>query len=96
MLVTIVVLGILAAVVVLSVRGITGTAQRRGCEQQYRELATVVSVYAQQTGALPDSEQDLLDAQLANRLSDWYDVGPGGDIDPEPGPDPVCSYDPDG
>jgi prepilin-type N-terminal cleavage/methylation domain-containing protein len=96
LLVTILVLGTLASIAVLSIRSSTVTSQETACEQQYDELATVVSVYVHQVGAAPADEQDLLDAHLLRRASEWYDVGPVGDIDPQAAPKLVCTYDPDG
>lgn len=50
LLIVVVVLGILAAVTVFAVTGITASAQRRSCEADRAALEKAVVVYKQQTG----------------------------------------------
>jgi general secretion pathway protein G len=92
LLIVIVILGILAAVVVLSVRGITDKGQANACKAQYKALETAVEAFYAETGAMPADEPALVAANLLNEQSEWYDIT-NGDIDPVANP-AKCTYDP--
>ena len=64
LLVVIVILGILAAVVVFSVRGVTNDSQTNACKTEKRTLETAVEAYYAQNNAYPTDAQTLYDANL--------------------------------
>ena len=88
LLIVIVVLGVLATIVVFSVRGITDRGQDTSCDTDARTLATSIEAYfAQETtgGSLPATgsgpqryEQTLVEAGLLRDLSDYWDVAAEG------------------
>ena len=59
LLVVIVILGVLAAVVVFSVSGITNNADTAGCKQEYRTLQTAVEAYRAEYGSYPAGISNL-------------------------------------
>lgn len=87
-LITILIIGILAAVVVFSVRGITDRGQDNACETDARVVATAVEAYLAQNRVptIPstppvDSEQyerTLRQAGLVRNLSQYWDVAAEG------------------
>lgn len=87
LLIVIVILGVLATVVVFSVRGITDRGQDNACAQDARTLATAVEAYFAQEGSstIPASgsgstryEQTLVDAGLSRHMSQYWDVAAEG------------------
>jgi prepilin-type N-terminal cleavage/methylation domain-containing protein len=58
LLVVIAILGILAAVVVFAVGGITGTAKKNACQTEVSTVQTSVEAYNAQTGAYPAAADD--------------------------------------
>jgi prepilin-type N-terminal cleavage/methylation domain-containing protein len=73
LLVVIVILGILGAVVVFSVRGVSKDSQTNACKTEKRTLETAVeSYYAANFGYT--SEANLVTAGLIRSQSDNYDV----------------------
>ncbi|MDJ0768626.1 MAG: prepilin-type N-terminal cleavage/methylation domain-containing protein [Ilumatobacter sp.] len=92
LLVVVVILGILATVVVFSVRGITDNGQATSCETDARVLATAVESYLGQgtTSVIPATlpldgqhyERTLEQAQLIRRLSEYWDVAAEGYLIP--------------
>jgi general secretion pathway protein G len=79
LLIVIVILGILATVVVFSVRGITDDGQKNACETDERTMEVAVEAYFAKYGGTAVSEQDLVDSGLIRDLSDNADVtGTGG------------------
>ena len=84
LLIVIVILGILATVVVFSVRGITDDGRENACETDERTLEVAVEAYFAQYGgtAIPggNPEQTLVDAGLMRDLSDNYDINANGDV----------------
>lgn len=86
LLIVILVLGILATVVVFSVRGITDNGQDSACETDQRTLATAVESYlAQNTGGVIPAtggsvEQTLINAELIREQSDYWEVQTDGSI----------------
>ena len=53
LLVVIVILGVLAAVVVFSINGITDNSEDSACKQEKRTLETAIEAYRAETGAYP-------------------------------------------
>lgn len=88
LLIVIIVLGVLAAVVIFSVRGITDNGQDSACAQDSRIIATAVEAYfAQETtgGSIPATgtgldryEQTLLVAGLIREPSEYWNVAAEG------------------
>lgn len=88
LLIVIVILGVLATVVVFSVRGITDNGQESACEQDARIMATAVEAYFAQEatgGAIPATgagsdryEQTLVTAELMREPSEYWDVAAEG------------------
>jgi general secretion pathway protein G len=73
LLVVIVILGILAAVVVFSVRGVTDNAKENACKTERRTLETAVEAYyAKYFG--PTSEANLVTAGLIKAEATNYNV----------------------
>lgn len=84
LLIVIVILGVLAAVVVFSVRGITDTGEQAACETEVKTVEVAVEAfYAQSTTtpkSYPGTLQDLVDADLLRDLpSGDYVTGLGAD-----------------
>lgn len=87
-LIVIVILGVLASVVVFSVRGITDRGQNNACQTDERVLATAVEAYFAQeaTTLIPatppagvqEYERTLLSALLIRDLSEYWDVAAEG------------------
>ena len=69
LLIVIVILGILATVVVFSVRGITDESQENSCQTDYRTMETAVEAYFAQYGGTAVSEANLVAAGLVRGLS---------------------------
>ena len=87
MLIVVVVLGILATLVVFSVRGITDRGQETACNQDARILATAVEAYFSQEGGgtivatgvdAQRFERTLVSAALVRDLSDYWNVAAEG------------------
>lgn len=95
LLIVIVILGILATVVVFSVRGIKDDGQETACSQHKRAVATAVESYfadhltsALPTSGPPDAEQyerGLVAAQFIRGVSVYYDIAVDGSLTPETG-----------
>lgn len=92
-LLVVVVLGILATVVVLSVGGVRGRAEETACSSDRRQLATAVEAYFVEfsTDAVPDAggpdgyEQTLLTDGLLGSVSTLHDVTADGAVVAESG-----------
>jgi prepilin-type N-terminal cleavage/methylation domain-containing protein len=83
MLIVVIVLGILATVTVLAVRGITEKGADSTCVTDRRMLETAVDAYtAVHSGAV--SEQVLVQAGFLRDTSDNFDIAPGGAVVPQP------------
>ena len=64
LLVVIVILGVLGAVVVFSVRGVTDKGKNSACLTEKRTIATAVEAYNAQLGGYPDSgDLDILESK---------------------------------
>lgn len=95
LLIVIVILGILATVVVFSVRGVREDGQESACSQHKRVVATAIeSYYADKaTDALPASgapdadqyERGLVQAEFITDVSVYYDIQADGSLIPEAG-----------
>jgi len=78
LLIVIVILGILATVVVFSVRGITNDAQDNACASDARALETAIEAYYAKFGNDIDPDMDdLTGADLLREASDNYTVTAG-------------------
>ena len=62
-----------------------GDAGDAACTLDRQTLQSAVDTYELLNGALPTSQQDLLDAQMIRELSVRFEVSTGGDIVPAPG-----------
>ncbi len=83
LLIVIVILGILATVVVFSVRGITDQGKENACETDERTLEVAVeSYYAKYGDKLlgANGEGELVEAKLIRDPSNNYDVDTNGNI----------------
>lgn len=88
LLIVIIVLGILATVVVFSVRGITDKGQDSACQEDARIMATAVEAYFAQEltgGSIPATgtgsaryETTLVNAELLRENSEYWDVAAEG------------------
>ena len=80
LLIVIVILGILATVVVFSVRGITNESQDNACATDERTLSVAVEAYFAQFGGTAVTEAAIVSAGLMRDVSDNYDIsGTTGD-----------------
>lgn len=61
LLIVIVILGVLAAIVVFSVRGITDRGDESACEADVKSAAVAVEAYYAQEGDWPPALQDVVD-----------------------------------
>lgn len=59
LLVVIVILGVLAAVIVFRVGGITNTGKQNACQIETREVNTAIQAYRAQNSAFPSALSDL-------------------------------------
>ena len=95
LLIVIVVLGLLATVVVFSVRGITDEGQDSTCSQHRRVLSTAIEAYFADSGSamLPavgvadgeEYERGLVQAHMMREVSVYFSVDANGDLVPEAG-----------
>lgn len=94
MLIVIVVLGILATVTVLAVRGTTDNAESQACQAELKNLNTMVEAHFVRTGErtiAPTGATDdrfeitLVDAQIMRSVSENYDIDADGTITPAAG-----------
>lgn len=79
LLIVVVILGILATVVVFSVRGITNDAAVSSCAADERTLQTAIEAYAaENTGDLPPDQDALVDGEYLQAPSDKFIYALGG------------------
>jgi len=83
LLIVIVILGILAVVVVFSVRGITDNSQENSCNTDYRTMEVAVEAYFAQEGGSTVSEAALVSAGLLRAESDNSNVAADGTVTAE-------------
>ena len=81
LLIVIVILGILATVVVLSVRGITDDSQENSCETEYRTMEVAIEAYfAQYGGTAVPAQSNLEAAGLIRDVSTNSTIDGTGDV----------------
>jgi len=74
LLVVIVILGILAAIVVFSVRGITDHGKSAACETDLNSLMTAEEANFSQNNIWATTQTELKDAGFIGRISTFYDI----------------------
>ena len=83
LLVVIVILGILGAVVVFSVRGVTEDSQKNACQTEKRTLETAVEAYYAKFDGYPANEGVLESAKFIRSSADInHTVASGGAVNP--------------
>ena len=65
--------------------GAPGDAEAAACTVDRQTLDTAVETYELLNGALPTSQQELLDAQMIREMSVRYEISPEGVVVPAPG-----------
>jgi general secretion pathway protein G len=82
LLIVIVILGILAAVVVFAVGGITDKGQKSACSADKKSLEVAVEAYYAQNGIYPTSQTQLTATgqNFLREASTLYNVGTGGTV----------------
>ena len=65
--------------------GAPGEASAAACTIDRQTLDTAVETYELLNGAMPTSQQELLDAQMIREMSVRYDISPEGAVVPAPG-----------
>lgn len=80
LLIVIVILGILATVVVFSVRGITDDGRENACDTDMRTMEVAVEAYFAQEGGATVSEAALVSAGLVRDLSENVAVAGDGTV----------------
>lgn len=75
--------GISGAIEVIA--GGPGDADAAGCETDHQTLLTAIEAYEILNGALPASQQELVDAQMIRELSVRFEITPDGALVPGPG-----------
>jgi general secretion pathway protein G len=92
-LIVIVILGVLATVTVLAMRGTTSQAEEKSCANEAKTLYTSIEAYfVDHSGrTIPESgvgddryEQTLVDAEILNSVSSNYDIDEDGELTPAP------------
>jgi general secretion pathway protein G len=78
LLIVIVILGILAAVVVFAVGGITNQGEQSACAAELKTIQVAVEAYRAQEGGYPGSNTDI--ASFVRAAPTLYTVGSGGTI----------------
>lgn len=80
LLIVIVILGILAAVVVFAVGGITDTGDVSACETEKRTVETAIEAFRAQQGGYPDNMTSLVPGFLRDSPTSWKLSGTSGAI----------------
>jgi general secretion pathway protein G len=88
LLIVIVILGILAAVVVFAVGGITDKGTTSACKADKKTYEVAVEAYYAQEGAYPADENVLDSLGFIRDVSSMYNVGANGAVTVQ---DPKCS-----
>jgi prepilin-type N-terminal cleavage/methylation domain-containing protein len=80
LLIVIVILGVLAGIVVFSVRGITDRGEASACKSEVATVQTAVESYYAQTGGYPTATSDLTSGnhQFLHSTPKYVTVGAGG------------------
>ncbi len=79
LLIVIVILGILAAVVVFSVRGITDNGEQAACKTEFRIVDTAIEAFYADRGTDPADLDELVSEGFLKSAPDEYVTGIGGD-----------------
>ncbi|MFC7502846.1 prepilin-type N-terminal cleavage/methylation domain-containing protein [Nocardioides sp. GCM10030258] len=77
LLIVIIILGVLAAVVVFSVRGITNNAAESACKTEFRTVETAIEAYYADGLGDPANLQDLVDEGFLKAVPTDYVTGLG-------------------
>ena len=77
LLIVIVILGILAAVVVFAVGGITDSGQESSCKAELKTLETAIEAYRAQNGTYATSIASLTGGEFLRSDPAWYGLGAG-------------------
>jgi type II secretion system protein G len=77
LLIVIVILGILAAVVVFAVGGITDSGQESSCKAELKTLETAIEAYRAQNGTYATSITALTGGEFLRSDPTWYELGTG-------------------
>ena len=81
LLVVIVILGVLGAVVIFSVRGVNNNSKQSSCRTEKRTLGTAIEAYYAQNSTYPTGIAQLVsDGFLRDANTYGYSVGAGGTI----------------
>ena len=80
LLVVIVILGVLGAVVVFSVRGVTNDSKKNSCATEKRTLATAIEAYYAKYGGNPADLSTLVNAGLIRDASTYGHTVSGNTI----------------
>src|SRR5688500_7913911 len=84
LLMVIIILAILAAVVVFSVRAIDDNGEQAACEAEVRAIETAVEAFYADRAQYPDTVQDLVDEGfLRDDPGEASNIGPGTTVDDE-------------
>lgn len=81
LLIVIIILGVLAAIVVFSVRGITQNGEEAACKTEFRIVDTAIEAFYAETGAYPatatpvDRLEELVDGGFLKSVPDEYVTG---------------------
>jgi prepilin-type N-terminal cleavage/methylation domain-containing protein len=75
LLIVIVILGILATIVVFSVRGLTGKANTNSCKIDHRSMSTAIEAYFADTGAYPTGSAQLMPTFMEKVSTKWAYAG---------------------
>ena len=88
LLIVIIILGVLAAIVVFSVRGVTNNSELVACETEVRTVETAIEVMYAETNGYPATVQGLIDggflreAPAASNITAATAVGATGTLAP--------------
>ena len=86
LLIVIVILGVLAAIVVFSVRGITNDSEEKACEIEVRTVETAIEAAKADTGSYPADVGDLVSGGYlrenpeASNITDATAIGADGSL----------------
>src|SRR3546814_6365777 len=83
LLIVIIILGVLAAIVVFSVRGITNNSETTACATEVRTVETAIEAcYAENDSDYPDTVQNLIDDGFLRNAPDASNIAPHDTLDP--------------
>src|SRR5690606_25697164 len=79
LLIVIIILGVLAAIVVFSVRGITENGEQSACKTEFRIVDTAIEAYYAEKGSDPADREALVTGGFLKSEPDEYVTGIGAD-----------------